>query len=97
VADVLLTHAREFTTIEVEVDQIWNALQDAGLGALARDLLDAGLMLEHYTANLPHDFKDRTPDQLKQQAELRVTFDDLSQKARAALKDVVDSKQPAGG
>lgn len=84
-ADPLLTHAREFTDIEVEGLTLWNLLQDAGEGDLARELLDATLMQEHYNSLLPHLAGERSHDQLRELAKLTQTKLALFQRARDTL------------
>lgn len=87
-------HAREFTTVEVEVLTLWNALQDQGFGALARDLLDAGLMHEHFNSLLDSDPAARSADDNQTLARLQALKETLFAKARAALGGIVDSRQP---
>jgi len=89
-----LQHAREFTDVETDVDQTWNALQDAGQGALARDFLDAGLMVEHFLANLDHDPSQRSAEENVILADLRVRLAGLKARAEQALAGTVDSKVP---
>lgn len=83
--DPLLTHAREFTQIEDDTLTLWNSLQDAGEEAAALALLDAGLMLEHYTSLLPHLVAERSADQLATQARLRQVLDVQLQRGRDLL------------
>lgn len=83
--DVLLTHAREFTDIEVEGLTLWNELQDGGEKDLARELLDATLMQEHYVSLLPHEVHERSADQLAQLGVLTETKLRLFQRARDVL------------
>src|SRR5436190_13190125 len=96
--DPLLVHAREFTDIETEGLTLWNELQDAGEKDLARQLLDARLMHEHYTSLLPNAVKDRSDAQLRQQAILAEISDRLTQDGRQALldKQTADSGEGAG-
>jgi hypothetical protein len=83
--DPLLTHAREFTDIEVTGLTMWNLLQDIGQADLAQRLLDAVLEAEHYTSLLPHLAADRSPEQLSALAFLRQRMNDLLQQGQAAL------------
>jgi len=95
-ADVLLVHSREFTDIETEGLTLWNELQDAGEKELARQLLDARLMYEHYTSLLPNAVKDRTDAQLRQQAILAEISNKLTQDGRQALLDKMTSNGASG-
>lgn len=83
--DPLLTHAREFTDVETDGLTLWNSLQDAGQEDLALKLLDATLMLEHYTSLLPHKVSDRSDAQIRQQAQLREVLNSLQAEGKAAL------------
>lgn len=85
--DIDLVHAREFTNIEVEGLTLWNLLQDQDEPDLARELLDAILMHEHYTSELPANQAARTPQQLVNKAKLSNMADALLQKGREALSE----------
>lgn len=87
-----LAHAREFTDVETEVDQIWNSLQDANNGSLARDFLDAGLMEEHFLSLLDNDPSKRTADEIATLGQLHGVRVALAAKARAFLAGTVDSR-----
>jgi len=69
--DEKLAHAREFTDIEDITLDVWLDLENIGEDKLAADLLDAGLMFEHYTSLLASNPADRTPTQLSTQDQLR--------------------------
>lgn len=83
--DFLLTHAREFTTIETDGLTVWNELQDAGFKDVARRLLDAVLMAEHYTSELPHNPAERSPEQLKTLSNLLAVRDTIMAEANQTL------------
>lgn len=93
-ASLKLSHAREFTDLENTTLDAWLQAENANLDERARQLLDAGLMAEHFTSLLDNDPSKRTLaevatlDQLrfKLQDQLRLLQDDLRNKADRAPK-----------
>jgi hypothetical protein len=63
--DLLLVKAREFTNFEDQTLDAWLLAENNRLDDLARRILDAGLMLEHYTSLSPEDVSRRTPQPRK--------------------------------
>jgi len=93
-----LAHATDFTTIEQQFLTLWNALQDAGEGALAFDLLFAGLNLEHFVSTLDHNPATRTAEEQTIRDQLNQVFQALVAQANAKLAGIVTSKgQQSGG
>ncbi len=72
----LLAHAREFTDIENTTLDAWLQAENANLDIRAAELLDAGLMAEHFTSLLDNDATKRTPDQLVMLSQLRAKLAD---------------------
>jgi hypothetical protein len=87
-----LNHATDFTTIEQQFLTLWNALQDAGQGALAFDLLFAGLNLEHFVSTLDHDPAMRTPEEQVIRDQLTATFQAFVAQANQVLAGIAVSK-----
>lgn len=67
-------HAREFTNHELLTLRVWFDLDQAGHDDLAQKLLDAGLMLEHYTSLLDSDPAKRTQAEVTAQSQLLFAF-----------------------
>lgn len=74
-------HAREFTNHELLTLRVWFDLDQAGNDRLAQELLDAGLMLEHYTSLLDNDPAKRTTAEVIAQNQLAFTFSQRLQEA----------------
>lgn len=68
-------HAREFTNHELLTLRVWFDLDAAGQDELAERVLEAGLMLEHYTSLLANDPAERTSAEVANQATLAFEFD----------------------
>lgn len=83
--DLHLSHAREFTDIENVTLRIWFDLDQAGLEREAAEVLDTGLMFEHFTSLLPSDPSMRTPEQMTTQRRLQLLLDDAIRRGREAL------------
>lgn len=92
-----LAHATDFTTIEQQFLTLWNALQDAGQGALAFDLLFAGLNLEHFVSTLAHDPAQRSAEEQTIRDQLNGVFQAKVAQANAVLAGIVVSKSSASG
>ncbi len=78
-------HAREFTNFEVLTLRVWFDLDLAGNDDLAQRLLDAGLMLEHYTSLLDNDFSKRSLAQTAAQSQLQFAFQQVLNEAQQFL------------
>jgi hypothetical protein len=78
-------HAREFTNHELLTLRTWFDLDLAGNDVLAQQLLDAGLMLEHYTSLLDNEVGKRTIDELQNQQQLTFAFLQVLNEANAFL------------
>lgn len=91
--DANLVHAREFTDIEVPTLTVWNQLQDAGEEQLARELLDAGLMAEHYSSLLAPLVKDRTDAQTRELTALRERLSELLNQAVDVLRNSTSTNE----
>ncbi len=72
--DLKGAHAREFTNHELLTLRIWFDLDQAGNDDLAERLLDAGLMLEHYTSLLDNDPSRRAANEVMAQSQLQFAF-----------------------
>lgn len=78
--DLILTKATEFTNTEVVTLGAWLAAAEAGEFGLARDLLFAGLLAEHYRSLLSEDPAQITEAQSTQLRELLAELDRLLHK-----------------
>ena len=85
--DMHLSHAREFTDIENVTLRVWFDLDHAGLEREAAEVLDAGLMFEHFTSLLPSDPSLRTAEQMTTQRRLQLLLDDSIRRAREAFQN----------
>jgi hypothetical protein len=81
-----LQHAREFTDMENLTLDLWLQLELANLDTNARTLLDAGLMLEHFTSLLDNDPAKRELDEVAAQNQLNFKLQDEVRLAENALK-----------
>lgn len=86
-------HAREFTNHELLTLRLWFDLDSAGLDDLAEELLDAGLMLEHYTSLLENDPSKRTSEEVSNQTILTFEFTRVVNKANDALSSIIDKRR----
>ncbi len=81
--DLLLKKAAEFTTIEDAALNAWLNAELAGFDDLAREILHAGLLAEHYRSLLSEDDGKITSEQSavlrRLQAEFAATLDRLTE------------------
>lgn len=89
--DLLLSKARDFTDIEDKCLDAWLTAENLQLDQLAADILDAGLMTEHYRSLLDADPEKITPDQSTQLLQLHAAFETQLGKLIAALQAQVQT------
>jgi len=84
--DLKLSHAREFTNHEDKTLDAWLVAENAGLDEIAAEILDTGLMLEHYTSLLDNDPDKRSNAQKEQLLRLHEAFETALDKLSEALE-----------
>lgn len=87
-----LRHAREFTDIEDTTLDAWLQAEDANLDERAARILDAGLMLEHFTSLLESDPNKRSIEDVTIQAQLKLKLDDEIRLLRNDLQRIAKEK-----
>jgi len=90
--DLKGSHAREFTNHELLTLRVWFDLDSAGLDDLAEKLLNAGLMLEHYTSLLDNDASKRSAGEAAGQSQLDFAFREVLNEANVALANVAQKR-----
>lgn len=80
--DPILDKAIDFTKTEDICLAVWLEAVLVGEFALARDILQKGLLAEHYRSLLPNELKEATPDQLETLARLNKEFDETLKRFR---------------
>lgn len=93
--DIKGSHAREFTNHELLTLRVWFDLDSAGNDVLAEKLLDAGLMLEHYTSLLDSDFSKRSAAETAEQNQLAFEFQRVLNEAQEFFRTTAAARQTA--
>lgn len=86
-------HAREFTNHELLTLRVWFDLDRAGNDVLAESVLNAGLMLEHYTSLLDNDPSKRGASEVAAQSQLAFAFQQELEKAEEFFRDKAKDRQ----
>jgi hypothetical protein len=82
--DLLLSKVQEFTSIEDVTLEAWIQAAEAGDAALSHDILNGGLLAEHYRSLLDADPSAWTADQGSTYAGLLQNLDNLLHRLASA-------------